>query len=88
MTWYKNSEQKQIDYSKPILSDSLDGSYTYLLLPVSEEGNFGSIDDIIGYDWFNTILGEWDSCCKFKTIHEATECKDYCNIRNGDTVKL
>lgn len=76
MTWYKNSEQEQIDYSKPIMSTSVDGASTFLLLPVCKEGSY----KVVGYNWFNITLGQWNSCSTFKTAQEAINC--YSNVKN------
>lgn len=76
MAWYTETEQKQIDYSKPIMSTSTDGSNIYILLPVGKERSY----DIIGYDWFNITKSEWNSCRNFKTVQEAIDC--YSNVTN------
>lgn len=71
---------KELDYSKPICSISIDGLDTYILLPRTYECSYTPI----GYDWFSIIRNEWNSCVCWKTKEEAVEC--YSNVRNCELI--
>lgn len=78
--WYSNKiDEKVIDYTKPIISDS--NGFTYILLPQIEEGSY----KVVGYNWFDIINGKYNSCVFFETPQEAcTYC--YSNARNMEII--
>lgn len=79
MTWYTKTDTQQLDYNKPIMTTNKDESVIYLLLPTNKDNSYW----LRGYDWFNIITGEWNSCKNWSTVKEALEHRrSYYNIRN------
>lgn len=75
--WYTETEEKQLDLTKPICATTDFGDKTlYLLLPTNRDNSY----EFRGYNWLNVDTGKWNSCKDFKTVDEAI--KTYSNVRN------
>lgn len=74
--WYTETEKEALDLTKPICATCADGSVIYLLLPSNVVGEYS----FRGYDWFNPVTGEYNSCANYETVQEAI--KSYSNVRN------
>jgi len=75
--WYKETKEKELDYSKPIIAEDNEGNKC-LLLPQIEKSSY----DVVGYNWFNIDNGEYGSSIFFKTVKDAINARSSYIIYN------
>ena len=62
--WY-GRQDKELDYFRPIFAFNDDEMY--LLVPQIEKDSFA----VVGYNWFDIEIGEYNSCVCFETAKAA-----------------
>lgn len=75
--WYKEHSEREVDLSRPIIAE--DGKNVELLLPQIEKGSY----KIVGYNWFNLTVGQYNSCATFKTVEAAIRARSNCRMYNA-----
>jgi len=68
--WYEKNK-RGLDHSKPICCKNTVGEMLLLMPQIKVGGGYTPS----GFNWFNTVTGEYQSSCFFDTAEEA--CRSY-----------